>query len=395
MADDGEDTTLCEPLMVAEESPHYGELVDLAVDLSTKSAALSASLPTAMRSSLADAVRAMNCYYSNLIEGHDTHPISADRAVHGELSADPQERNLQLEAVAHINVQKWIDEGGLTTHATAPRSIREIHRRFCNDLPDELLITEDSDTGEKIDIIGGQYRDRFVRVGAHIPISPGAVPRFMDHIHKRYNVTGRVASILSAAYAHHRISWVHPFFDLNGRVVRMVSHAMLLNSVGSAGLWSVSRGLARRSEDYKRFLARADEKRRGDRDGRGNLSEERLADFAEFFLKMCIDQTEFMGGLMDARHLRDRVLSWTDREIAQGHLPKKANIVMRLVFATGEVERAEVDSVLGMTDRAARKITRALVDRGALISTSSRAPLRLNFSPALAQEWMPGLFPGQ
>lgn len=393
MVDKGEMTTLCEPLMVAEDSPHYGELVDFAVDLSTKSAALSASLPVAIRTSLADVVRAMNCYYSNLIEGHDTHPISADRAVRGELSADPEERNLQLEAVAHINVQKWIDGGGLTEHPTAPSIVKEIHRRFCADLPDELLVTEDRETGEKINIIGGEYRNRFVSVGDHVPISPGAVPRFMEHVHRRYNVTGRVTSILSAAYAHHRISWVHPFIDLNGRVVRMVSHAMLLESVGSEGLWSVSRGLARRSEDYKRYLARADEGRRGDRDGRGNLSEERLVDFTKFFLKVCIDQVEFMGGLMDAKRLRERVLSWTDREIADKRLPKKAAIVMRLMVSTGEVERAEVATVLGMTDRAARKITRALVDTGALISKSHLAPFRLNFSPALAHEWMPGLFP--
>jgi len=395
MIDDGEDITMCEPLMVAEESPHYSELADLAFDLASKSNALASSLPEAMQTSLASTVRTMNCYYSNLIEGHDTHPISADRAMRGDLSADPEERNLQLEAVAHISVQKWIDEGGLTTHPVSPESIREIHQRFCADLPPELLVVANPETGASIEVVGGEYREHHVAVGQHVPVSPGAVPRFMTHLHKRYNVAGKVTAVLSAAYAHHRIAWVHPFIDMNGRVVRMVSHAMLQDSVRSQGLWSVSRGLARQVDQYKLQMARADEQRRGDRDGRGNLSEERLAGFARFFLKVSIDQVEFMSGLMKPKELQDRVMAWTLREMADRKLPKSADIVMRLTFASGEVERKEVEKVLGITDRGARKITKALVDAGALISDSPRAPLRLNFSPKLAHEWMPGLFPAE
>jgi hypothetical protein len=63
--------------------------------------------------SLADLVRAMNCYYSNLIEGHDTHPIDIERALKSDYSNDAKKRDLQLEAQAHIAVQKWIDAGGL------------------------------------------------------------------------------------------------------------------------------------------------------------------------------------------------------------------------------------------------------------------------------------------
>ena len=55
----------------------------------------------------------MNCYYSNLIEGHNTHPVDIERALAGDYSTDPEKRDLQLEAKAHIAVQKWIDEGGM------------------------------------------------------------------------------------------------------------------------------------------------------------------------------------------------------------------------------------------------------------------------------------------
>ncbi len=49
-----------------------------------------------------------------------------------DYSTDPEKRDLQLEARAHIAVQKWIDEGGLEGRATAPEVILELHRRFCD-----------------------------------------------------------------------------------------------------------------------------------------------------------------------------------------------------------------------------------------------------------------------
>ena len=81
------------------------ELEDLALDLATKASGLASQLPPAVRRSIGDLVRSMNCYYSNLIEGHDTHPRDIDRALsHADYSADPQKRGLQHEAVAHIEV---------------------------------------------------------------------------------------------------------------------------------------------------------------------------------------------------------------------------------------------------------------------------------------------------
>ncbi len=107
----------------------------------------------------------MNCYYSNLIEGHNTHPIAIERALNEVYDADPAKRNLQLEARAHIAVQRWIDEGNLPADPTAETSIREIHRRFVECLPDDLRWAEIPGTGEKIPIIPGEYRENRVRVG--------------------------------------------------------------------------------------------------------------------------------------------------------------------------------------------------------------------------------------
>ena len=368
-------------------------LSDLALELATRSEGFRRSLPASIATALADLVRSMNCYYSNLIEGHNTHPVDIERALNGDYSADPEKRNLQLEAKAHIAVQKWIDDGGLADPPTSPGTIREIHRRFCELLPKELLFVKDPTTDEEVEVIPGALRECDVQVGRHIAISPGAVPRFLERMNAVYSKLGRIDAILAAACAHHRLLWVHPFIDGNGRVARLMSYAMLLKSLDTRGLWSVARGLARQDKRYKQHLAACDTPRRNDLDGRGNLSEEALAEFSAFFLETAIDQVNFMEEMMKPERLRDRIMIWTEEQIRADALPQKSDIVLKAILYQGELQRGEVASLLGMSDRAARRITSALIDIGALTSESTRAPLYLAFPAKFADRWMPGLFP--
>src|SRR5882757_4257055 len=81
VVDRGENVSQMEPLLIGETARQRGELTDLAVDLAARAAGFRRSLPEGVRSALADLVRAMNCYYSNLIEGHDTHPVDIERAL--------------------------------------------------------------------------------------------------------------------------------------------------------------------------------------------------------------------------------------------------------------------------------------------------------------------------
>ena len=393
--DDGETIGMFEPLMVSESSPKRAELNDLVLDLATASARFAGSLPTSIADALTDLVRSMNCYYSNLIEGHNTHPVDIERALNDVYSTDPEKRDLQLEAKAHIAVQRWIDEGGLGESPTSPEMIREIHRRFCELLPPELLFVEAPSTGEMIPVVPGELRTRDVEVGHHVAISPGSVPRFLERIHSAYQHVGRIETILAAGCAHHRLLWVHPFLGGNGRVARLISYAMLKNALDTKGLWSVARGLARNEAEYKRHLAVCDQPRHGDRDGRGTLSEAALADFTAFFLRICLDQIKFMEGLMKPDRLRDRILIWSEEEMRAGTLPPHSDTVLRAVLMQGSIKRADVVSLLGVTERSARRVTSALLEIGALQSESTRAPLQLDFPAKLAGRWMPGLFPDE
>ena len=391
--DRGELVKSMEPLLVAEGSRYRTVLTDLALDLAARSAGIGRSLPEGLLAALSKLVRATNCYYSNLIEGHDTHPIDIERALKDDYSDDTARRNLQLEAKAHIAVQQWIDEGGLVAQAASMDGICEIHRRFGELLPEVLLQVTDTDTGKRVRVVPGELRHKDVIVGQHVAISPGTLPRFLKRFEEVYSSLGKTDTILAAAAAHHRLLWIHPFLDGNGRVARLMSHAMLLETLDTNGIWSIARGLARNVADYKEHLADCDMRRRNDLDGRGNLSEEALGRFTEFFLTTCIDQVSFMEEIVQPNRLRDRILLWTEEEIRAGKLPPKSRQVLEAILYRGQLTRGEIPGLLGTSERHARRITLALVNHEVLTSESTRAPLRLTFSARLASRWMPGLFP--
>jgi Fic family protein len=385
--DRGEAVSMMEPLLIAERSPHRAVLIDLTLELAQRSAGFRRSLPESLLVSLAALVRSMNCYYSNLIEGHDTHPIDIERALKNDYSQDAKKRDLQLEARAHIAVQQWIDTGGLKGRSLTSDSIREIHHRFCELLPEDLLRVKDQR------VVPGALRNHDVEVGKHVAISPGGVPRFLRRFEEVYSKLGKTETILAAAAAHHRLVWIHPFLDGNGRVARLVSHATLLEALDTGAVWSIARGLARSVDAYKAHLAACDETRRNDLDGRGNLSEENLAAFTQFFLTTCIDQVTFMEGLMQPDQLRARILLWAEEQVRLDHLLPKTSAILEAVLYRGELPRGDAASLVGTGERQARRIVSALLEQGVLTSESTRANLRLALPATLASRWMPGLFP--
>ncbi len=256
-------------------------IVDPIAALSTSAEKLGARLHPETAGSLADLVRVMNCYYSNLIEGHNTKPREIADALQNLFNADGERRNLQREAIAHIRVQREIDTmyaAGLLADAASSQFIRWLHREFYKDLPESMRSMERKEV--KILIVPGEFRNKplhDVSIGRHLPPESSAVESFMAYFEKHYNFTplGKGMRLAAMASAHHRFNYSHPFPDGNGRVSRLMSHAMALQAgVGAHGLWSVSRGLARGLEsrmDYMSMMDYADMPRQGDLDGRGNL----------------------------------------------------------------------------------------------------------------------------
>ena len=381
-----------EPYMPSEGT----EVLDnLAFDLPREASELSGQLHPLVRLSVGELVRSMNCYYSNLIEGHNTHPRDIDRALSADYSADPQKRDLQLEARAHIEVQRMIDAHAYTVAPASRAFIEWTHREFCTRLPPSLLVAENPDTREPLEVIPGVLRTRAVAVGRHVPPSAEYIPAFLRRFEEAYdcNRLTKARQTIAVAAAHHRLLWIHPFLDGNGRVARLMSHAMLLDlGIGSA-LWSVSRGLARRSSDYKRLLMAADEPRRGDLDGRGALSHSALVEFCVFFLESCLDQVRYMRELLDPGELLRRMELYVRDEEEAGRLPRRSFPVLRETLLAGELDRRRVPGLVDASERTARRLISSLVKLRLLVADSHRAPLRLGFPVQVVDRWFPRLYP--
>ncbi|MBV9750374.1 MAG: Fic family protein [Acetobacteraceae bacterium] len=379
-------------LLPGSEQDTWPGLRDLAFLLATEAAALAGRLAPGTAAAVGDLVRGMNCYYSNLIEGHDTRPIDIERALHADFATEAERRDLQLEAVAHIRVQADIDAGMLDAIAAPSALAAEIHRRFYERLPNALRWAEEIGTGHRIEVLPGRLREGAVRVGDHIAPPAAELPQWMVRLDEgapeRF---GRAERLVAVAALHHRLLWVHPFADGNGRVARLLSHALLRRTGVGSPLWSVARGLARHVGAYRAHLARADEPPQWATDGRGLLSDGRLAGFCRFFLAACLDQVRFMRALLAPEALGARVREFVAAEAAGGRLDPRVEPLLERATLLGEVPRAEMRGLIGTSERQARRLIQPLARRGLLVGAKD-APLRIAFPLGETERLFPHLW---
>lgn len=171
--------------------------------------------------------------------------------------------------------------------------------------------------------------------------------------------------------------------------------------VGGYGLWNVSRGLARRKKEYLAALEAADSPRWDHYDGRGPLSMKALESYCNFFLDICLDQLEYMSGLLNVDSLLGRVVAY-GKARQTGSLPgvsgrsgknsefrEEMTKLLEHLVLRGKVERSQVGGITGLKVRTARRVVSALTEEGFIASKTSRAPIYLRI-PAHAA---PFLFP--
>ena len=384
-----------EPLFPTDKT---GELRGLAADLLRKSARLGGALHPVTRCSVVGLLRTMNSYYSNLIEGHNTHPLAIEKALRNDYSSDPALRALQLESKAHIEVQVLIErrlEQVPDTDIWTPDFLRWMHREFYDRLPDAFRTVQTA-SGGKDRVMPGELRQGEVEVGRHLPPTFSSLPRFLARFSEGYGAAmpDPLQRIVAAAAAHHRLAWIHPFLDGNGRVTRLYTHASFIRvQTDGHRLWMVSRGLARRRDEYLAALAGGDAPRRHDLDGRGHLSDEGLTRFCRFFLGTATDQVDFMTGLLDLDAMQERILHFAERWVARTRAADTIPHLLRDVFLRGEVTRGEAGRILQKPERTARRVLGTLLKAGLLLTDTPGAPVRLGLPATVVGYYFPRLYP--
>ena len=386
-----------EPLVPASRA---GELAELSAEVFRKSGELAGAVPTQIvRGEIAKLVQEMNSYYSNLIEGHKTLPRDIERALRQDFSEDDEDRRNQLLSVAHIRTEMAMRERIAledNTNVYSPVFVSWLHDQFYSHLPAAEWFTT-SIKGKRYPLVPGKFRDYNVDVGKHTPPDHPVLPAFAERFQTFYSDQSIPATsrLIAIAAAHHRLVWIHPFGDGNGRVARLQSQAaMVAAGVEGGGLWTLSRGLARAKPDYFKFLQAADGRRSGDLDGRGNLSDKALADWCCFFLRQVLDQMNFMMELISPFSLIDRIetyvqLKRTDLERKRrGHFVK----LLKALCLDGEIKRGEVAGILGLKGTAARDVVRTALSEGLIQSPSEKGALRIALPVEVVDYYFPNLF---
>jgi Fic family protein len=386
-----------EPLLPSEQAVR--PLLERASDVAHAATSLGAS--AVAHTELRGLLRSMNSYYTNRIEGEHTRPADIERALQQDFSSNADLARRQRLAVAHIQTEV-VCESELAVRAAAgqdlvrdlyePAALTWLHGQLFEGLP-----TKDLRLADGSFMAPGAWRTRAVAVGRHEAPTAAALPLFLARWREVYGQVRRgEATIVALCAAHHRLAWMHPFLDGNGRVARLHTHLLCRASGLSNGLWSPLRGFARSEERYKALLAAADEHRRGDLDGRGNLTQAGLVAWIGYCLDLFINQINFMAQQLNVQSMRDRMAAALAFEASalQSGVRAEALIPLHYLFMVQtELGRADFKAMMGLGERVATDTVSALVRQGFVASDSAYGKLRFAIPRHALRFYFPALWP--
>lgn len=378
------------------------ELEEKLLKIARLDAQLDATVPVTIRESVEDLLRVVNSYYSNKIEGNPTKPSELIALV--DDSTEQKSKGI-LEIKRHIEVQVKLNFENTPLQGVATQDfIKSIHKAFYAECSPDELIVSNTDGSRTYEIEPGEYRNVDVVVGQHIPPKSDLVPTYMSWFANAYKVEylHGLSKYYAMAASHHRLAWIHPFLDGNGRVTRLFTDCFM-RAIGlkSYGLWSMSRGFARSSEQYYRYLSIADRTRQGGDDGRGILSDAGLVSFTEYFMDVAIDQMTYFTSLLEPYKLEERINVYFQLRFngslfdGKGKPLKKLSLEAKDIYKTllynGPHTRKELQDKLQVSERKLRDIITEMA-KDHLIFAPPKRPLQVRLSPHTVEVLFPYLF---
>lgn len=389
---------------IIPQTEHYSlkqEIINKAERIIIESAKLTGTLNIHVINAIKDNLRTINSYYSNKIESEGTHPIDIERAMKNDFSQDNKKKSMQQLSLVHIEVQKYLESTiDISTKPYSLEKILEIHKIFYS--KEEMKYALNIKNGDlKVEMIPGELRKGYVRVGEHIPPNNDELQSYFDQFETLYNQSINSTHTMKLIYAlcsHHRLTYIHPFYDGNGRVSRLyLDYLLFYSNIQGYGLWNISRGLARNQKNYRKYLARADEQFSGYSDGRGPLTLKGLEAFLEFMLDIALDQVLFMSEYLKLDSMAKKIKAFV--ELSQKSLlhnvkplPKESYKLFEHLLMHGEVTRGEAKEILGVSAPKSISIVKDLLEEDYLQTDSPRGKIRFKLNSKLSGYLIPELF---
>ncbi len=199
----------------------------------------------------------------------------------------------QLREMENIeSAMSYIEDGFQSGDPLTEHFIRELHAITVGQLE-----REGDDTP-------GAYRRQQVRIAqsAHLPPEFIQVPQYMQELVAFINANHPPKyDLIKVALAHHRFGWIHPFGNGNGRVVRLLTYALLIKygfNVKVGG--RVLNPTAVFCNDRDRYYAMLSSADTGTLEGRET--------WCVYVLQGILDELRKVDRLTDFAYLNDRVL---------------------------------------------------------------------------------------
>lgn len=370
------------------------ELQDQIVKVIRLDAELHGKIPRPLRVPMTNLLRVVNSYYSNKIEGNSTLPADILRAE--QVVDAPQEVKSSedfLEIKRHIEAQRRLTDDPINPVDVCTRdTISRLHREFYVGVPEGMLDIKLNEEGDVVRMVPGVFREYGVKVGQHIAPTVEQMHAHLGQFERVYRLDRihGISRFLAAAAAHHRLMWIHPFMDGNGRTGRLFTDQYLKAAgFGGYGLWSMSRGFARNTSMYYDMLKAADHPRKGDQDGRGILSDSGLMRWTQYFFETALDQVQYFSTQLEPEKLGERIDVYFEMRSrgalsdGKGNALPELRIEARDVYKTllhmGDQPRAELQASLGVGERTTRGLLSQMANEG-LITLDGRKPVSLNLS---------------
>jgi Fic family protein len=379
---------------------HIGRLKDMAQEITAASAALEGRVAAESAAAIGHHLRMINSYYSNLIEGHKTTIFDIQMALEHNFHNDPDKKYAQELCAGHVETEKALMEAVLSDekfNICTRAFLSRIHAAFYSMLPEAHRYTHTGNGFTRIPVMPGEIRDVNVSVDGRFPHGPafGQLPTLLDEFAQKFNPDNFHGDerLIAMAASHHRLTWLHPFRDGNGRVARLFSGLYLARAgINQRNLWSLSRGLSRLKQRYMLELWATDSPEASKNGNR--FSDELSADFCEFFFTVCLDQIRFMEKLLRLDQLESRIDWYVEsrsRDISRPLRPESAKL-LRAVIMRGSIPRGRAGEILNMSQRSARRIVSTLIAEGLLNSESHRSSLTIGLPIHVLPYYFPDLY---
>jgi Fic family protein len=290
------------------------------------------------------------------IEGnHTTLADYIDSKVEGKVEDTDQLREVANIEKAMDYIEKIMEPGTpLTEHV-----IRELHAMTVQELHRE---------GDKTP---GAYRQGSVRISQseHLPpdfvLVQGYMQELVDFINKddspKYD-------LMKVALAHHRFGWIHPFGNGNGRVVRLLTYAMLMKygfNVSAGGrVLNPTAVFCNDRERYYTMLATAD-----------TGTEEGLEAWCTYVLEGVRDELAKVDRLTQYAYLTKSILNPAIAFARERRwITETEESVLSVAIKAKVVKSADLSGVLPELKSAQRTyLIKKLVDQGMLLPISEGA----------------------